>query len=65
MTTTSVPPATTSDGPTPTDSTDLPRGTRRSPDAGAPASALDTAHAQLAGAQSDNSKAFAGASCVA
>ncbi|MGO1240633.1 MAG: Glu/Leu/Phe/Val family dehydrogenase, partial [Cellulosimicrobium funkei] len=50
MTTTSVPPATTSDGPTPTDSTDLPRGTRRSPDAGAPASALDTAHAQLAGA---------------
>lgn len=50
MTTTSVPPATTSDGPTPTDSTDLPRGTRRSPDAGTPASALDTAHAQLAGA---------------
>ena len=50
MTTTSVPPTLTGGETTPTDSTDLPRGARRFPDAGTPASALDTAHAQLAGA---------------
>lgn len=54
MTTTSVPPTTTSGEPAPTDHqtrTDLPPGARRAPDGAAPpASALDTAHAQLAGA---------------
>src|SRR5690606_381629 len=53
VTTTSVPPTTTSGEPAPIDHqtrTDLPPGDHRPDGAAPPASALDTAHAQLAGA---------------